>query len=100
MTNTSNPPLEIWHDRIDPLVLEAIRKIDEGRRTMDVDLGIALRDWHHFQALKSARIEQRRFQPHARMVQRLIYLSKPSVVVDLFPLPGPRIQGTPEAVWT
>lgn len=29
MTNTSNPPLEIQHDQIDPVVLEAIRKIDE-----------------------------------------------------------------------
>ena len=77
MTNTSNPPLEIKHDQIDPTVLEALRKIDEvarkhetsyflagatareiilrhvfgrppGRRTLDVDLGIAVRDWDHF----------------------------------------------------
>jgi predicted nucleotidyltransferase len=117
MTSTSNPPLEIRHDRIDPLVLEAIRKIDEaarkhdttyflagatareimlrhvfgrppGRRTMDVDLGIAVRDWDHFQVLKSALIEQGGFQPHARMVQRLIYPSKPSVLVDLIPFGG------------
>ena len=117
MTNTSNPPLEIRHDRIDPGVLEAIQKIAEmarqhetayflagatareimlrhvfgrppGRRTLDVDLGIAVGDWDHFQLLKSALIEQGGFQPHARMVQRLIYPSKPSVVVDLIPFGG------------
>lgn len=117
MSNTLNPPLEIRHNRIDPVVLEAIRKIDEvarkhdtayflagatareillhhvfgrppGRRTMDVDLGIAVRDWDHFQSLKSSLIEQAGFEPHARMVQRLIYPSKPSVVVDLIPFGG------------
>lgn len=73
MTNTSSPPLKIRDDRIDPVVLEAIRKVDEiartqntayflagatareimlrhvfgrppGRRTLDVDLGIAITD--------------------------------------------------------
>lgn len=29
MTNTLRPPLEIKHDRIDPTILEVIRKIDE-----------------------------------------------------------------------
>lgn len=117
MTNTSNPPLEIRHDRIDPVVLEAIQKVAEmarkhetayflagaplpgkscfatfwlatGRRTLDVDLGIAVGDWDHFQLLKSALIEQGGFQPHARMVERLLYPSKPSVVVDLIPFGG------------
>lgn len=74
MTNSSNLPSEIRHDRIDPAVLDAIRKIDgisrkhetacflagatareimlrdvfgrpPGRRTLDVDLGIAVRGW-------------------------------------------------------
>src|SRR5215469_3466237 len=114
MTNTSNPPLEIRHDRIDPVVLEAMQKIAEiahkhetayflagatareimlrhvfgrppGRRTLDVDLGIRVDDWAHFQRLQSALIEQGGFQPRVRMVQRLIYPSKPSVVVDLIP---------------
>lgn len=117
MSNTSNQPLEIRHDRVDPVVLEAIRKIDEiakkretayflagatareillrhgfgrppGRRTLNVDLGIALRDWDHFELLKSSLVEHGGFQPHARMVQRLIYPSKPSVVVDLIPFGG------------
>src|SRR5258708_20756535 len=90
MTNTSNPPLEIQHDQIDPVVLEAIRKIDEiarrqetayflagatareimlrhvfgrppGRRTLDVDLGIAVRDWDHFKLLKTALVEELAF---------------------------------------
>jgi predicted nucleotidyltransferase len=117
MTNTSNPPLEIQHDRIDPVVLEAIRKIDEiarrhetayflagatareimlrhvfgrppGRRTLDVDLGIAVRDWDHFKLLKAALVEQAGFQPHARMVQRISYPSTPAVIVDLIPFGG------------
>jgi predicted nucleotidyltransferase len=117
MSDTSNPPLEIRHDRIDPAVLEAITRIDEiarrhetayflagatareimlhhvfgrppGRRSLDVDLGIAVRDWDHFGLLKSALTEQAGFQPHAGMVQRLIYPSEPSVVVDLIPFGG------------
>lgn len=117
MSNTSKPPLEIRHDRIDPAVLEAIRKIDRiahkhetayflagatareimlhhvfgrppGRRTMDVDLGIAVRDWEHFQMLKSSLVEQGGFKVHPRMVQRLICPTEPSVVVDLIPFGG------------
>jgi predicted nucleotidyltransferase len=117
MRNTSNPPLEIQHDQIDPVVLEAIRKIDEiahrhetayflagatareimlrhvfgrppGRRTLDIDLGIAVRDWDHFKLLKAALVEQAGFQPHARMVQRISYPSKPAVILDLIPFGG------------
>jgi predicted nucleotidyltransferase len=117
MTNTSNPPLEIQHDQIDPVVLEAIRKIDEiahqhatayflagatareimlrhvfgrppGRRTLDVDLGIAVRDWDHFKLLKATLVEQAGFQAHAHMLQRITYPSKPAVVVDLIPFGG------------
>src|ERR1700674_2655280 len=117
MTNTLARSLEITHDRIDPLVLEVIRKVDAitqkhntsyflagatareimlrhvfgrppGRRTLDVDLGIAVRDWEHFKLLKTALVEEAGFQPHARMVQRITYPSKPSVVVDLIPVGG------------
>ena len=117
MTNSSSRPLEIKHEQIDPAILEAVRKIDEiarkhktsyflagasareimlrhvfgrppGRRTLDVDLGIAVRDWGHFTLLKGALIEEAGFQPHARMVQRLTYPSKPSVIVDLIPFGG------------
>ena len=116
MTNSSNPPLEIRHEQIDPVVLEAIRKLDEiahrhetpyflagatareimlrhvfgrppGRRTLDVDLGIAARDWDDFELLKTA-LEQGGFQPHARLVQRITYPSNPPVVVDLIPFGG------------
>ena len=117
MTNTSSPPLEIRHDQIDPVVLEAIRKIDEiahrhetayflagatareimlrhvfgrppGRRTLDVDLGIAVRDWDHFKLLKISLVEQGGFQSHARMIQRITYPSKTDVIVDLIPFGG------------
>lgn len=115
--NTSSQPLEIKHDQIDPVVLEVIRKIDQiakrceakyflagamarevilrhvfgrppGRRSLDVDFGIAVRDWNHFDALKTGLIEQAEFTAHARMVQRLIYSSTPPVVVDLIPFGG------------
>lgn len=117
MTNTLSPPLEIKHDQIDPTILEVIRKIDEiarkhetkyflagatarevilrhvfgrppGRRTLDIDFGIAVRDWDHFRTLKSAMVEQAGFTPHPRMVHRLTYNSTPAVVVDLIPFGG------------
>jgi predicted nucleotidyltransferase len=116
MTNSLSPPLEIKHDQIDPIVLEAIRKIDEiankhetryflagatarevilrhvfgrppGRRTLDVDFGIAVRDWDHFNTLKSS-MEQAGFAPHPRKIHRLTYNSTPAVVVDLIPFGG------------
>jgi predicted nucleotidyltransferase len=117
MSNSLNLPLEITHDRIDPLILEAVRKIDgaarkletsyflagatarevmlrhvygrpAGRRTLDIDFGIAIRDWDHFQALKTALVDEAGFTAHARAVQRLIYPSTPGVVVDLIPFGG------------
>jgi predicted nucleotidyltransferase len=95
--NSLIPPLEIKHDHIDPIVLEVIRKIDEipnncatkyflagatareiilrhvfgrppGRRTLDVDFGIAVRNWGHFETLKKVLIEQASFVAHHRMV--------------------------------
>src|SRR5882672_9895341 len=112
MTNTSNPPLEIKHNHIDPLILEAVRKIDTvaakhetkyflasatarevilrhvfgrppGRRTLDIDFGIAVRDWDHFETLKLGLIEQGGFTAHPRTVQRLTYNSVPVSVAPL-----------------
>src|ERR1700675_3126085 len=117
MNDSLSPPLEISHDQIDPLILEAVRKIDAvarqretsyflagatarevilrhvfgrpaGRRTLDIDFGIAVRDWEHFQTLKSALVEQAGFTAQARLAQRLIYPSTPGVVVDLIPFGG------------
>lgn len=117
MTNTLSPPLEIKHDQIDPAILQVISKIDEiarkhetkyflagatarevilrhvfgrppGRRTLDVDFGIAVRDWDHFKTLKSAIVEQAGFTPHPRTRQRLTYNSASAVVVDLIPFGG------------
>jgi predicted nucleotidyltransferase len=116
MNDSLSPPLEISHDQIDPLILEAVRKIDEvarkhetnyflagatarevilrhvfgrpaGRRTLDIDFGIAVRDWEHFQTLKSALVEQAGFTVH-RAHQRLIYPTTPAVIVDLIPFGG------------
>jgi len=116
MTNTLSQPLDIKHDQIDPIILEVIRKIDEiasehetryflagatarevilrhvfgrppGRRTLDVDFGIAVRDWEHFKTLKSS-MEQAGFTPHAHKIHRLTYNSASAVVVDLIPFGG------------
>jgi predicted nucleotidyltransferase len=38
--------------------------------------------------LKAALVEQAGFQPHASMVQRISYPSKPAVIVDLIPFGG------------
>src|SRR5206468_7068402 len=102
--NTLSPRLEIKHDHIDPTVLEVIRKIDEianqceakyflagatarevilrhvfgrppGRRSLDVDFGIAVRDWNHFETLKTALVQQAGFKAHPSMIQRLVYPS-------------------------
>src|ERR1051325_3904190 len=106
MTNISNPPLEIAHDRIDPPVLDAIRRVDSavrkhdtsyflagatareimlrhvfgrpsGRRTADVDLGIAVRDWDHFTKLKTDLIENFQFQVHPLQRQRILSPTTP-----------------------
>jgi predicted nucleotidyltransferase len=117
MSDSLSLPLEISHDQIDTLILEAIRKIDEvarrhetnyflagatarevilrhvfgrpaGRRTLDIDFGIAVRDWKHFETLKSALVEQAGFTVHAHAHQRLIYPTTPAVIVDLIPFGG------------
>jgi predicted nucleotidyltransferase len=125
MTNTLTPTLEIKHDQIDPTMLDVIRKIDDivgkqetkyflagatarevilrhvfgrpaGRRTLDIDFGIAVRDWDHFKTLKSALVEQAGFTLHPHMVQRLIYNSTPAVVVDLIPFGG--VEGADQTI--
>jgi len=125
MTNTLIPPLEIRHDQIDPAVLDVIRKIDDiagkletkyflagatarevilrhvfgrppGRRSLDIDFGIAVRDWDHFKTLKSALVDQARFTAHPRMIHRLIYNSTPDVIVDLIPFGG--VEGTDRTI--
>jgi predicted nucleotidyltransferase len=114
MTNTLARSLEITHDRIDPLVLEIIRKVDAiaqrhntsyflagatareiilrhvfglrpGRRTLDVDFAIAVRDWPHFQELKNALIEEAGFVAAANAVQRVKYPGPPPMIIDLIP---------------
>jgi predicted nucleotidyltransferase len=58
-----------------------------GRRTLDVDFGIAVRDWDHFNTLKSS-MEQAGFTLHPRKIHRLTYNSTPAVIVDLIPFGG------------
>jgi len=66
-----------------------------GRRTLDIDFGIAVRDWEHFESLKSALVEQAGFTAHTRARQRFLYPSTPAVVIDLIPFGGvERVDGT------
>jgi predicted nucleotidyltransferase len=117
MNNTLVPPLQVKHDHIDPTILEVVGQIDKvatkhdtpyflagaaareiilhhvfgrppGRRTLDVDFGVAVKDWKHFQDLKSALIEQVGFIPVTHRVQRLSYAAEPPVIVDLIPFGG------------
>lgn len=112
--NSLSPPLEIKHDHIDPAVLQVISTVDQianrydakyflagamarevllrhvfgrppGRRTLDVDFGVAVRDWNHFETLKTALVQQGDFKADERKVQRLY---KDGVVVDLIPFGG------------
>jgi predicted nucleotidyltransferase len=116
MTSSFDQPLEIKHDKIDPVVLSVVRRVDEvarkcgtqyflagaaareimlrhvfglgpGRRTLDVDFGVAVETWEQFETLKSALITQAGFTPHAKQKQRLIDTTN-SVVIDLIPFGG------------
>ena len=117
MTSTLSRYLEIKHDRFDPLVLEIMRTIDgiakrnktdyflagatareiilrhvfgrpSGRRTLDVDFGIAVQDWQEFETLKNELIESAGFAPVAKLAQRLICPADHRVIVDLIPFGG------------
>lgn len=117
MTDSLIPPLQINHDQIDPTVVEVVRKVNDavrktatpyflagatarevmlhhvfgrppGRRTLDVDFGIAVKDWRHFQDLKTALVEQAGFTPLPGRIERLSYPATPPVVVDLIPFGG------------
>jgi predicted nucleotidyltransferase len=117
MTNSLVQPLAITHDRIDPAVLEVIKKVDAiasthgtkyflagatarevilrhvfgrgpARRTLDVDFGIAVRDWQQFQSLKTALIQEAGFQAAPKVVHRLVYPGAIPVIVDLIPFGG------------
>jgi len=116
MTISFDQPLEIKHDKIDPVVLSVVKRIDEvarkcdtkyflagatareimlrhvfgrgpGRRTLDVDFGIAVETWEQFEALKSALKTQADFDPDKKKKHRLIDKTN-SVVVDLIPFGG------------
>ncbi len=93
MTNTFVQPLEIKYDKIDLTILSVVRKTHAaagdcgtdyflagamareimlrhvfgrgaGRRTLDVDFGIAVESWEQFEKLKSHLMAQADFAPH------------------------------------
>lgn len=116
MTSTSVQTLEIKHENVDPTILSVVRKINDiarglnmeyflagatareimlrhvfgrgpGRRTLDIDFGIAVESWEQFETLKSALIAHADFEPHPKQKQRLIDKST-SAIVDLIPFGG------------
>jgi predicted nucleotidyltransferase len=117
MANTLARSLEISHDGVDPYVLEVIGKVDAiahkhntryflagatareiilrhvfglrpGRRTLDVDFAIAVRDWQYFQEMKTALIEEAGFIAVANLVHRVKFPGPPPIVIDLVPFGG------------
>ena len=70
------------------LILHHVFGRPPGRRTLDVDFGIEVRDWKHFQNLKATLIDQAGFTAVKGKIQRLTYPSTPLVIVDLIPFGG------------
>lgn len=46
------------------ILLKHVFGLAPGRRTLDVDFGVAVQDWEQFQRLKSALMEQAGFLAH------------------------------------
>ena len=71
------------------IVLQSVFGLSAGRRTLDIDFGLAVEDWNQFAALKSELVATGNFQPVNRVSQRLLYrrelLAAESKIVDLIP---------------
>lgn len=115
MTNSLGHTLEIKHDRIDPIILSAIKAVNAiaraqgipyvlagatarelilrnvfgrppGRRTLDVDFAVAVHDWAQFEGMKNALVQSGLFQPDPKHLQRVRHPgAAETVIVDLIP---------------
>ncbi|MFA7290973.1 MAG: nucleotidyl transferase AbiEii/AbiGii toxin family protein [Rhodocyclaceae bacterium] len=73
------------------ILLEHVYGLSAGRATMDVDFAFALDDWEQFHALKTALLENPRFNASEHVVHRLYFRapgSEHSYKVDLIPFGG------------
>ena len=65
------------------LLLEGVYGLPHGRATQDVDLGIMVASWDHYQALVDRLQEDGRFQPDPKQQQRLLFQG--DSMLDLVP---------------
>lgn len=73
------------------IVLYGVFGIDTGRRTLDVDLAVALDSWPQFDAVKERLIGTGAFAPDRSMMNRLFYREGPGGTgspLDLLPFGG------------
>ena len=70
------------------IVLRHVFGRPAGRLTLDVDFGISVSGWEHFQNLKTLLVEQAGFTPDTHQFQLLRYNVTPAVIVDLIPFGG------------
>src|SRR5438132_3519681 len=59
------------------ILLYGVFGIDTGRRTLDVDLAIALDNWPQFDTVKERLIETCAFTPDGGTMHRLFYRERP-----------------------
>ncbi len=65
------------------LLLEGVYGLPHGRATQDVDIGIMVASWDHYQALIDRLREDGRFQPDSKQQQRLHFQGES--MLDLVP---------------
>ena len=68
------------------LLLEGVYGLPHGRATQDIDLGIMVASWDHFQALVDRLREDGGFQPDPKQRQRLLFQG--DSMLDLVPFGG------------
>lgn len=72
------------------IILRGVFGLPSGRRSADVDFGIASKDWAEFERLQAALVATGRFEKSDRIKQRAYYRLSEShrVMVDLIPFGG------------
>lgn len=70
------------------LVLHGVFGLSEGRQTLDLDFGFAVRDWPQYDDLKSRLLRSGNFTAHPRLYHRLIYTREAEHPLDLIPFQG------------
>ena len=67
------------------LILDSVYNMPPLRRTMDIDIGVRMRSWEHFESLKNNLIQTGKFTS-TRDIQRIQYIDGPvTYPVDIVP---------------